>query len=97
MKKSVFENIQALRAVAAFLVVWVHLVEILGSANLPPILHSIGFMGVDLFFVISGFIMVVTNRKQTEPGISPAGTFMLHRIVRIVPLYFFFTMLVFHR
>lgn len=95
MKKSVFENIQALRAVAAFLVVWVHLVEILGGAELPSILHSIGFMGVDLFFVISGFIMVVTNRKQAEPGISPAGTFMLHRIVRIVPLYYFFTILVF--
>ena len=46
--------------------------------------------GVDLFFVISGFIMwVTTARKDVTPR-----AFMVRRIIRIVPLYWFVTLLV---
>ena len=48
-----------------------------------------GAMGVDLFFVISGFMMYkTTNEKSTTPGL-----FILHRLIRIMPAYWFFTCL----
>jgi len=43
--------------------------------------------GVDAFFVISGFIMVLTTEGQRT---SPAG-FMLNRLIRIVPSYWLAT------
>ncbi len=43
--------------------------------------------GVDIFFVISGFIMLITNRNGTP------GKFAIRRIIRIVPLYWFLTLL----
>ncbi len=76
-------GIQYLRAVAAIMVVLVHL---------EPQWRRMGYDGpwphwliggVDIFFVISGFIMWVTTSSRS---LSP-GQFYLRRIVRIVPLY----------
>lgn len=80
-------NIQALRAVAALFVVFVHLDSLLGTLDLSPF----GYGGVDLFFVISGFVMVyVTKNRETSPI-----TFFLDRIIRIAPLYWVMTLFVF--
>jgi exopolysaccharide production protein ExoZ len=49
----------------------------------------IGQAGVDLFFVISGFIMVVTTWSRP---VSP-GAFMLRRLIRIAPTYWIYTTL----
>lgn len=84
-------NIQLLRAVAAYLVVFVHLGELLPDAPIATFLHNKGYSGVDLFFVISGFIMVyTTSRKKIS-----ASQFLLSRIKRIVPLYYLVTFFVF--
>jgi peptidoglycan/LPS O-acetylase OafA/YrhL len=49
-----------------------------------------GMAGVDLFFVISGFVMVHTTYDSFEqPGAS--RSFLLRRFVRVVPLYWFYT------
>lgn len=84
--KSEIIYIQYLRGIAALLVVYVHAVE-----QFPEIKElfnrSLGFAGVDLFFVISGFIMVYSTHQR---NISPAK-FILRRIERVVPLYWFFT------
>src|SRR5216684_2723383 len=80
-------TIQYLRAIAASLVVCHH-------AFAPPALqsyyrHSFGEFGVDLFFVISGYIMwTTTARGQRGPA-----SFWAARIVRIVPLYWVYTTL----
>jgi len=80
-------TVQYLRAVAASLVVFHH-------AMAPPALqsyyrHSFGEFGVDLFFVISGYIMwTTTARGQRGPA-----SFWAARIVRIVPLYWVYTTL----
>ena len=48
---------------------------------------SLGAAGVDVFFVISGFIMVYVSRRET----TPAG-FLRARVARVVPLYWLVTM-----
>jgi len=84
-------NIQLLRAVAAYLVVFVHLSELLPETPTTTFFHDKGYSGVDLFFVISGFIMVyTTSRKKIT-----ASQFLLNRIRRIVPLYYLVTFFVF--
>jgi peptidoglycan/LPS O-acetylase OafA/YrhL len=79
-------SIQALRGIAALLVVFNHAWDQLPwfKARFPlPIGHS----GVDLFFVISGFVMVfITTEREHSPG-----SFAAARIIRIVPLYWFYT------
>lgn len=80
---AVIENIQSLRALAATLVVFVHLEVFLRLLGLAPF----GYGGVDLFFVISGFIMVHTTRRKP---IGP-GAFIANRLLRIAPLYWLLT------
>jgi exopolysaccharide production protein ExoZ len=84
-------NIQLLRAVAAYLVVFVHLSDLLPMTPITEFLHYKGYSGVDLFFVISGFIMVYTSSRKK----ISASQFMLNRIKRIVPLYYLVTFFVF--
>ncbi|HXV29553.1 MAG TPA: acyltransferase [Sinorhizobium sp.] len=82
-------NIQVLRAVAATLVVWIHAQELIDGQNiLPGWARQFGYGGVDLFFVISGFIMVRTTQGK---DISPLA-FLKKRVIRIVPMYYFFTL-----
>jgi peptidoglycan/LPS O-acetylase OafA/YrhL len=56
-------NIQFLRAIAALLVVFYHTAAhffVVGgetSGNIFSLLSTIGYIGVDIFFVISGYIM----------------------------------------
>ena len=81
-------SIQYLRAIAAGMVVYHHARDRLPafSEALPS---PIGQAGVDLFFVISGFIMVMTTGSRS---VSP-GTFMLRRVIRIAPTYWIYTTL----
>ena len=89
--KTIFVNVQVLRAIAASLVVGVHLRNFFPYDESQDYLFRYGYAGVDLFFVISGFIMVVTtaDRRQSAPS------FFLNRICRIAPLYYLATLLVF--
>jgi peptidoglycan/LPS O-acetylase OafA/YrhL len=84
-------NVQALRAVAAFLVVFVHLQALALLLGWGPNAFVFGNSGVDLFFVISGAIMVVTVRRRPQ---GPQ-TFLANRIARIAPLYWLITAVVF--
>lgn len=83
-------NVQALRGVAALLVVLFHSRHLYGdfSGVLLPLqwIANAGYTGVDLFFAISGFIMWHTcHRLQAEPRV--AGLFLLRRCVRIFAGY----------
>jgi peptidoglycan/LPS O-acetylase OafA/YrhL len=84
-------NVQALRALAAFMVVCVHLEALAILAGAAPHATEAGNAGVDLFFVISGFIMVFTTGRKPQ---SPAGFFGA-RVRRIAPLYWSVTFAVF--
>src|ERR1035441_9393438 len=76
-------SIQYLRAIAAVAVVLSHA----ANSLLGPTAHLInldyGAYGVDIFFVVSGFIMYYTT---FEMSIRP-GTFFIKRLIRIFPLY----------
>src|SRR5665213_243873 len=90
-------NIQILRAVAALTVVLYHVgveqTHICSDAGRGCSLDVwYGLDGVTLFFMISGFIMVVTSWNSFgRPG--AAVDFMRRRIQRIVPLYWIVTTL----
>jgi len=85
------QSIQALRAIAALFVVGFHSTVLWHdkfNQNVTP--WKNGNSGVDLFFVISGFIMVLSSRKLL--GRADAWRrFMTLRLVRIVPLYWLAT------
>lgn len=81
-------NIQLLRGVAALMVVVFHLTMQMRPLGIDGSQVSFLQAGVDIFFVISGFIMVYVAR-QRERG---AGRFMADRIIRIVPLYWLLTL-----
>src|SRR5512138_2340051 len=71
------DTVQALRAVAALSVVGMHI---------PAVEH--GAFGVDLFFVVSGFI--VCHVAAADPG-----RFLVKRAIRVVPLYWLCTLALF--
>ncbi|HUH52727.1 MAG TPA: acyltransferase [Microbacteriaceae bacterium] len=79
-RSKTIRSIQVLRAVGASVVVYYHSVDAGGKFNLP----STGAWGVDLFFVISGFVIGMIAVRNTK-------MFFLRRVFRVVPLYFIAT------
>ena len=89
--------IQALRAIAALLVVADHtLLNVVHdqSPTMTQLAGRLGSAGVYLFFVISGFIMVHICWK-TFGQKRAAVDFLRRRVIRIVPLYWFATIAAF--
>jgi exopolysaccharide production protein ExoZ len=85
-------GIQILRAIAALSVVTLHMQGELAHRGFDDPFPSLatGAFGVDLFFVISGFIMVYSSgRLFAQP--HAGRRFFIKRIIRIVPLYWVFT------
>ncbi|MFG1320046.1 acyltransferase family protein [Xanthobacter autotrophicus] len=81
------ESLQYLRAVASLMVVVFHLGAPLSRLGLTAPWPQSGAAGVDIFFVLSGFLMLVTTRGRE----SYTATFYVKRMVRIVPLYWIVT------
>jgi hypothetical protein len=79
----IFRNIQALRMVAALLVVIGHSGAFGLIASGPFNIHLVAYSGVDVFFVISGFIIsTVATRQEANPWL-----FLAKRAGRIFPVY----------
>lgn len=91
-----FRGVQALRGFAAAIVVAFHSTlawwRIAGGENLKtiPFYWWSGAAGVDIFFVISGFVMAVsTFGKEEQPHF--ARRFLERRAIRLVPMYWIMT------
>ena len=69
-----FDSIQALRGLAALFVVFQHIRFL-----------NFGAFGVDIFFCISGFMIMFTTEKSTK-------YFFRKRLIRILPLYYLMTL-----
>ena len=88
-------QLHLLRAIAVLLVVLDHTCLAIGE-HMPvhPLLIQLawlsGFLGVAIFFTISGYIMVETTRSQPSSG-HVVVPFLLRRLMRIVPMYYLAT------
>ncbi len=86
-------SVQVLRAIAALGVVATHYgLFVSQSLGNPLAITTLAFgeAGVDLFFVISGFIMVYASQPLYGRADAPM-TFFARRVIRIVPLYWLVT------
>ncbi|WP_333849715.1 acyltransferase family protein [Leclercia sp.] len=84
---SKINSIHYLRGTAAVLVVLYHLRgtlnDVYSQKDLGDLLFSFGAFGVDLFFIISGFIICfATNKYEANLGVN----YIVRRIFRIYPL-----------
>jgi exopolysaccharide production protein ExoZ len=82
-----FEGIQCLRAIAALLVMWAHLKFVGDFSEVPWIQTAAGGVGVDIFFVISGFVIPFSAAKLKFDYKS----FAVNRFTRVVPYYYLLT------
>lgn len=86
-------SVQALRALAAWTVVCHHFMQIFfdfkARGPIGQMFIDKGAVGVDIFFVISGLVIFLS----TEGKALPPGKFLLYRLFRIVPAYWFYTLL----
>ncbi len=84
-------NIQYLRAFAAINVVIYHIIGTATDYGKRPEIHSFfegwGENGVDIFFVISGFVMMHSQNINQKDTVS----FIYSRLTRIVPIYWILT------
>ncbi len=83
------QGLQVLRGVAALLVVYHHLKYSLGVPSTEVsgtrvLATNLGAIGVDIFFVISGFVIAMTASRLDKDW----RAFLASRIARVVPLYF---------
>lgn len=81
-----WDGLQCLRAVAASLVLWAHLKFAVGeelTGRFAWIDSAAGAVGVDVFFVISGFVIsLVASSKERD-----WRRFFVNRFARVVPYY----------
>jgi peptidoglycan/LPS O-acetylase OafA/YrhL len=91
---NVFPGLDLLRGFAAVSVVVYHCIELFEWRAFPVdnpalIWFRVGWIGVDLFFVISGFVITLSALRLRER--NPAGyarEFRVRRLARIVPLHY---------
>src|SRR4028118_1191575 len=80
-------SIQFLRAIASLLVLQVHLFPYLPFINK----FFCGAIGVDIFFVISGYI--IADSVVRLPPKKSAATFLINRFSRVAPYYYLLTLI----
>ncbi|KAI6212705.1 hypothetical protein M3Y94_00059800 [Aphelenchoides besseyi] len=76
---SIQNNIQTLRAIAIWFVLLFHV---------WPTRFTQGYLGVDIFFVISGYLMCLILSRKRPINLPVCVDFYYRRVKRIVPLYF---------
>lgn len=86
--------LDGLRAIAVSLVLWVHLPFIQGSAVAKAVWSvgqaiRAGYIGVDLFFVLSGFLITrILLDERVRTGSISLRVFYTRRALRIFPIYY---------
>lgn len=94
------DAIQWFRAIAVLLVIALHSIELvkfrhqqlgepLGYLSAPTFYDQFGASGVDLFFVMSGFVMAHLLERVPQGHWKP---FLIARVRRILPLYWLATL-----
>ena len=96
MNNGRLDSVQILRGFAALSVMLFHFRWNINLSypDLGDKLFGWGAIGVDVFFIISGFVITLSAKKLT-PGLSAAGVFLKHRARRILPAYFIILLITF--
>lgn len=100
INKNYYPNVDVLRGFAAISVLVYHVIELYQWKAFPTqgvlLWFRIGWLGVDLFFVISGFVIALSAFASIDKlgSTSFRKPFFLRRVSRIVPLHYL-TMLIF--
>ena len=83
------DQIKPLTSLRFFAAVWVVLYTYIKKLDLPVHFGLIdhGYLGVDLFFVLSGFILSYVYLEGFGGGRFNYGSFITHRLARIYPLH----------
>ena len=81
-KPHLFVTLDGLRGVAALAVIFFHFPQLLGRA-----VFAHGYLAVDFFFMLSGFVLTSAYQRRLDEG-WPTAAFMKTRIARLYPLYF---------
>jgi peptidoglycan/LPS O-acetylase OafA/YrhL len=76
----------SLRFFAAFWVVLFHYWPNLAGPGAPMLVQK-GYLGVELFFILSGFILCHVYRTSVEEGRFRYGGFLWARLARVYPLH----------
>lgn len=85
LQRTWYRQMDGLRFIAVSAVLVEHFAFFIGQH-----LHA-GFFGVDLFFVISGFLItegLLMNKEQKMPGKKIISQFYIKRFLRIFPIYY---------
>lgn len=95
-RKTQLDSIQVMRGIGAILIVLFHCTQLYQTKFHINYLHGLfgfGYIGVDLFFVISGFILFYIHEKQIgkKEGVIK---YLVNRILRIYPLYWIILLIV---
>jgi peptidoglycan/LPS O-acetylase OafA/YrhL len=96
--KQTFTGLQILRFAAAMLVAVMHITQAISihiTGKGEGVYWGTGAVGVDIFFIISGFVMMISTANLPMEGptrLANAWIFMKRRIQRIVPLYWVYTL-----
>ena len=97
-----FPNLNGLRFIAASLVIIHHTEQFKSIFKLPnyydsvPFFQAIGLHGVNLFFVLSGFLITyLLLSEEKSYNLIDIKNFYIRRLLRIWPLYFLIILLAF--
>lgn len=87
MDQKHFTHLDGLRFICIVMVLWHHYSPIEKSTAQ---LFARGFLGVDFFFVLSGFLITTLLLRETETyGQFSMKNFYIRRAIRIIPVYYF--------
>lgn len=75
-----FVTLDGMRGIAAILVVFFHLGQRPGGLQFP------GYLAVDLFFALSGFVIAMSYTNRFDAGLG-VGRFFEMRLIRLFPLH----------
>ena len=83
-------ELDGVRTIAISLVLLFHVMRVPvahhGALDYPTRIFAFGWGGVDVFFVLSGFLISgILLRTRDQPG--ALRSFLIRRVVRIMPLY----------
>ena len=84
ISKPHFKLLDGLRGVAALMVIWYHVFEAFATSAIDQKFNH-GYLAVDFFFVLSGFVIGYAYDDRWKKGLT-LKEFLLRRIIRLQPM-----------